>query len=480
MTEVLNILPISFWATFLMLLAGGFFALGRIKEGIGLPILAVLGTTAAWYVGDVFYNDYTNHHVTLFNSDILDNAWWQVALFVLAFLIITPLLHRQINANLLSRTSQVFRLMQNGASNPLFQLELNRLFWGIAIAWAVLVGVAFIQLGDQIQYYFFPFLGYRANPWGRGRIGAGCDFLLSFAGYFQLFFAAMFGLVAALARNRRVRLLALAACCFAWPNYIFDRTRNTLLAVVLPGILAWVFVRLRGGWFVKLSVLAICFSVINVWLAFIIANRSQTSVAVAFNGEGVSLTEAGRETHHAGLNMFEELCWINKFIASGDYKINWGLRYLAELANPVPRTLWPGKPMIGIDYAAVRGQSTQGGDDTDASGVNATISTGMIGQGVVNFGWIFGPIFTGLLMALWVVVLARLDLRGDEIGKIPLYALGMIFTFNLGRDITIMTLYPFLFGFALVWLLGRRVQSGQKVGKSNAEGISRTPWTAES
>ena len=45
--------------------------------------------------------------------------------------------------------------------------------------------------------------------------------------------------------------------------------------------------------------------------------------------------------------------------------------------NPIPRGLWQGKPLIGIDYAIARGQ---GWEAVDAqAGVGATISTGMIG-----------------------------------------------------------------------------------------------------
>ena len=72
----------------------------------------------------------------------------------------------------------------------------------------------------------------------------------------------------------------------------------------------------------------------------------------------------------------------------------------------------PGKPMIGIDYAAARGQASQNGADSDDAGVNTTVSTGLIGQGVVNFGRVGGPAFAALLMAFWASLLARLDLRG--------------------------------------------------------------------
>ena len=91
--------------------------------------------------------------------------------------------------------------------------------------------------------------------------------------------------------------------------------------------------------------------------------------------------------------------------------------------------------------------------DQGDGGVAATLSTGMIGQGVVNFGPVIGPAFAALLMSLWVAGLARLDLEGQKVGRIPLFALGLILTFNLGRDITLITLYTFIFGSGIVWAL---------------------------
>jgi hypothetical protein len=150
--------------------------------------------------------------------------------------------------------------------------------------------------------------------------------------------------------------------------------------------------------------------------------------------------------------MYEELCWVNSFLEDGRYEPNWGQRYFAELVNPVPRGIWAGKPYIGIDYAIARGSSLSGEQD---AGVTTTISTGMIGQGIVNFGRFLGPPFAALLMAIWVAILARLDLTGQKIGRIPLYAFGMILTFNLGRDITFITLYSFVFGRLLIWGMER-------------------------
>jgi len=59
-------------------------------------------------------------------------------------------------------------------------------------------------------------------------------------------------------------------------------------------------------------------------------------------------------------------------------------------------------------------------------------------------------------MALWVAILARQDLKGEKTGRMLLFFIGCVLTFNLGRDITLITLitlYPFVFGYVMltVW-----------------------------
>jgi len=131
--------------------------------------------------------------------------------------------------------------------------------------------------------------------------------------------------------------------------------------------------------------------------------------------------------------------------------------------NPIPRVLWPNKPEIGLDYARARGMDWTQADGA-GGGVAATISTGMIGQGLANFGPIFGPPAAALLMALWVTLLTRQDLLSrSQPNRLLLYALGCVLTVNLGRDITLLVLYPFFFGliFYHVW---RRIR-GKKGDK---------------
>jgi hypothetical protein len=37
-----------------------------------------------------------------------------------------------------------------------------------------------------------------------------------------------------------------------------------------------------------------------------------------------------------------------------------------------------------------------------------------------------------------------------------LYAIGLVLTFNMGRDITLLVIYPFVFGWLLLWWNNRR------------------------
>jgi hypothetical protein len=472
-------MPVSFWAVVGLLAWGAVVSFSRIKDGTGIPMLAVLGTVTAWYVGDAFYNDYAHYHVKTFTAEVLSDAWWEVGWFLVVFMISVPLIHQSVNARDLRRTSGALQIFKSGVNQSNFQRQLTLLFNGCFILWGIIGAFAALRLQGEVFHYFFPFIGYKAEPWGRGRLGGGIDALLTLAFYLQLMTASVFGVAAALLTNPRLRGAALVLCLLSWPYFLLDRTRNTMLEAVIPGVLCWALLRVRGGVFKKGALLGACFIVVNAWMAFVIANRSDMTMMQALHDKGFNFKDTGK-THQEGLNMYEELCWENTFLESGSYRPNWGSRYFAELCNPIPRVLWPGKPLIGIDYAIARGQG--GGGGGDAAGVNATVSTGVIGQGVVNFGTILGPAAAALLMAFWVAALAKLDLHIDELGRLPLFACGLLLTFNLGRDITFITLYPFVFGRLLIWWFERnkpKPADSTNAGRprpSNPAGVRPGTW----
>ncbi len=444
MTETLLRLPSSFWITIIALSVCGVWAVTKVKSGLGLPMLVGLVTVTTWYVVDLFYNGYEYYDET-FTAELMARAWWQVALFVIAFGLLTPAIHRLINARYYWGTSSIYTLTCNGAADYNLQKRLHHLWRVALIVWMLLSIVAILRDKGESFYYFFPYLGHRDDPWSRARIGTGFDSLISVADNLEIFLSASFGVCAALLQNSRLRSLALVACGLSWPYFILDRTRNTMLAIALPGILAWVFVRLRVDWLTKVAVLAASFALINLWFAFVIANRSNMTITEALNEKGFDAADMTK-VHHDGLNMFEELCWINLLTESGVYQPTVGESYLAEVASPIPRPLWPDKPTIGLDYAVARGMK-----NSDL-GLGTTLATGMIGQGVISFGTFFGPIFAALLTGVWSAILARIDLQGKDV---MLYGFGLILTFNLGRDITTITLYSFIFGWLLVWLKNR-------------------------
>ncbi len=213
-----------------------------------------------------------------------------------------------------------------------------------------------------------------------------------------------------------------------------------MLSVLLPGVGAF-WIAPRKPLIVKLLVSLVIFLCLDYWFKAVIKYRGDHGMA-AFTQSHSSI-----EQHH-GLDMLKELCYINEFIASGRYSPNWGGRYFAELVNFVPRAIWAGKPPIGIDYAIARGY----GGSQAAHGVFATISTGLIGQGVVNFGRVLGIAAVSLLLAVWIGVLSRLWLQRSSPFRLLLFLIGLGITFNCGRDITLLVLFPFVFGYVfLLW-----------------------------
>lgn len=444
-------MPLPFFLTFIAIAFFMARAWKARKQAWGIPACAVLGTVGIWYLGDALYNDYRLYQLAI-GSATLTSAWWQVLLFVVAFSLLAKPISDKFNGHLINQRSHALAFME---TERLLQANVQRQLDIVAATmlstWFLLMIIAVVRVKGDFLGLFAPYLGSRADPWARGQIGGGFSAIISLAGYFQIFLTAAFGVIAALAVNPKTRNIALTVCFLALPYYIFDRTRNTMLATMMPGILAFVFLRFRRSKWIKLGLLVAVFLAMNAWFTFVMASRnSGTSISSSFVTEEIEESEA-MATKHLGLNMFEELAWINHFFETGRYQPNWGRRYFAELVNPIPRGLWKNKPTIGLDYAIARGQSTRG----DKGEVTATISTGMIGQGVINFGRFLGPLAAAILMGFWVALLARQDLQGNDPGKLILYGCGLILTFNLGRDITLLVLYPFLFGLIAYWFWDR-------------------------
>ncbi|MFC7338111.1 hypothetical protein ACFQY0_13035 [Haloferula chungangensis] len=439
--------PLPFFLSVLALAGFAFMAFKNRDRGWGLPMGVVLATTAVWYHGDALYNDY-QEYIYLMGESALESGWWQVLIFIVSFGLLVSPVHQLINAKLVGKKSNLMVYFRTRRlEHPAIQQQIDKLTMALAVGWLLLMSVALVRVDFNFVGLFAPYLERKVDPWMRGRVGGSFDAVISLAGYLHVFLAAGFGVLAAVARNPKARTVAITICILTFPFFIFDRTRNTMLATMLPGILAWILFRVKGGLVVKGAVLLGAFMLINFWFSFVLANRNDQSISTAFkNDEAI---KAAEETKHEGLSMFSELGYMNSFFEQGTLEPNWGERYFAELVNPIPRGLWKDKPFVGVDYAIARGFGWDKAGGTGA-GIAASIATGMIGQGVVNFGGLFGPMAAALLMAIWVAVLARQDLLGSDPARLLLYASGMILTFNMGRDITLLVLYPFVFGLMLL------------------------------
>jgi hypothetical protein len=448
-SHTFGLLPLPFWLALGALLYYGAAAWKLREDAIGLPMLMVVLTVALWYFGDALYNDYTEY-IWNIGPEALTAAWWQVLIFMVAFGAMTPGVHHWLNGKLPEQKSSIVLLFRHGVDGASkFQDQLDVMTKFLAAIWAFLMVIALIRTNFDLIGNFMPYLGLKAEPWMRGRVGGGFDSLMSMARFVLVGLSAGFGVVAALSTRKTTRYIALAIYILTAPTFLFDRTRSTMLAVLLPGFCAWCFLRLKGSIWIKLGALCVGFFLIQSWLKFVIENRTHNTIAASF-AWGSSAPKSAANMKHQGLSMLSELGHVNMYMENGSYRPNWGARYFAEVVNPIPRALWPGKPMIGIDYAMARGMAFDAAQGSSA-GVGATMSTGMIGQGVVNFGTFFGPIAAAFLMAFWASVLARQDLLAHEGGRIFLYAIGFFLTFNMGRDITLLVLYPFCFGYLLLY-----------------------------
>ena len=175
------------------------------------------------------------------------------------------------------------------------------------------------------------------------------------------------------------------------------------------------------------------------------------------------------DSTQTGLNMIQELCFVNTYLETGAGSPAYGARYLTELLNFIPRSIWPSKPLIGIDYAKWRGFES---DDSEL-GVSTTISSGMIGGGVLNFGQILGPVAAGILMALWIGLLIRWWEQRKSLLRLVLFMLGVGLTFNLGRDITMLVLWPVIFAYFFVrlteiWVTRRELPQLSDIARADA------------
>jgi len=435
----ISIPQLNFYYALAVSLLSILFVEALIKKKIiwKIPSILIYITVALWYLTETVY---TPENLTKFSSEILETCYLQIILFLGGFRFFVPQLSKRI-------------FFKKSLPHPVKVLTTSidpaRLLSYLSAVWLVLLMYGISRINGDIFGALFPINSRTGgHMWGRaaGAAAGSGGFLVSSASYIYILVCSFFGILLLLQTRHSVRLINLVLILISWPYFILMGSRNLFLAVVLPSVFSYALMS-KHKWWIKIIILGSIFISINYILTLLIAYRN-VGFASLLNGTSQS-TASISEQKHLGLNMLEELSFINSFYQQGTLHINYGSDYLAQFLNFVPRAIWPGKPLLGIEYAIARGFA----DSTKDIGVFATISTGLIGQGLINFGPYIGPLAPAFLMALWAAFLARLWSQRQSPLRLCLFLAALGITLNLGREITLLVLWPIVFGYALVRFL---------------------------
>jgi oligosaccharide repeat unit polymerase len=401
------------------------------RNPIGITLMVYI-TVFAWYFVDPFLNPEQYNYLP---SSLLGQSYAQVLLFLIGFRVFTPVATRWI----LGRPS-----------SGIFDTHLTpeQILKAAGALWLMLFLIGIFRMGGDVIGAVFPLDG-RGGPtmWGRGAVDSSASgFLISSGGYMFNAVTAFLGVLVFFQRSTFWRLLAAAMFAITLPYFFMAGARSHFLAAVLPFIITYLFYG-RHPLIVRVAILAVAFVCLDQGFRVVTAYRDTGGFRQVLTSENpYELVDA--DLPQTGLNMIQELCFVNVYLGTGGTSPAYGARYFNEVINFIPRVIWPSKPLLGIDYAKWRGFES---DDSDL-GVNTTVSTGMIGGGVLNFGKIMGPLAASVLMALWTGLLIRWWEQRKSLLRLVLFMLGAGLTFNLGRDITLLVLWPAIFAYFFIRL----------------------------
>jgi hypothetical protein len=414
------------------------------RDSFGITVVVYV-TVFAWYFVDPFINPEQYDYLPSF---LLGQSYGQVLLFLIGFRVFIsvaiPWIVRRPSTGVFATKG----------------LSPEQILIGTGAVWLGLFAFGIYRMGGDVIGSAFP-IDSRAGAtmWGRGAVETGASgFLISSAAYLFNAVTAFLGVLVFFQRSKAWRLIAGAMFAITLPYFFLSGSRNLFLAAVVPFLITYLFYG-RHFLIIKLAILAVAFVCLKEGFKFVTEFRMGGFRDVLAAENPYELME--EDTREKGLNMIQELCFVNAYLSSGDTTPAYGAKYLNELLNFIPRMIWPSKPLLGIDYAIWRGFESEDSD----TGVNTTIATGMIGGGVLNFGQILGPVAAGMLMAVWTGLLIRWWEQRQSLLRFMLFMLGAGLTFNLGRDITLLVLWPVVFAYFFIRLteIWARKRFGQPV-----------------
>lgn len=195
----------------------------------------------------------------------------------------------------------------------------------------------------------------------------------------------------------------------------------------------------------------------------ILAGYYWSAAVVVTRGSGDFDFAAAQEADYVGFEMFQELMYITDQIG-GTLDYQFGQTYFTQIVNPIPRFLWPGKPVsdAGLMLAIARGEVSE-----ETGEAYLTRSPGLIGEMYWNFG-LLGILalstFGGVVVKSWDVMR---EVHRDSLVVFMVYIAGLAILFLSGRSFNMPMFYGLLALYLLMVLLNirasrRRVSAVEK------------------
>ena len=142
--------------------------------------------------------------------------------------------------------------------------------------------------------------------------------------------------------------------------------------------------------------------------------------------------------------MFQVLLYVVR-AEKQELALQYGFTYFTQIVNPIPRAVWPGKPVgdAGLILARAVGAVDRNGEPT------MTVSPGFLGEAYLNFGFLgllIIPAVAGVIVRAW-----------DELWPIAstvfpaflVYAMGLAAILASGRSFNFSTFYGLMALYAL-------------------------------
>ena len=172
-----------------------------------------------------------------------------------------------------------------------------------------------------------------------------------------------------------------------------------------------------------------------------------SAVIVAGRNEGKFDVREATNTTYVGFEMYRELLFISRARQEG-LPAEYGLTYLTQLVNPIPRAVWPSKPVAdaGLIVARAYGAVDRNGEPT------MTTSPGFLGEAYLNFGFLgllIVPALAGVIVRAWDRLL---PISSASLPGFLVYAAGLATIYESGRSFNMSTFYGLLALFALLVL----------------------------